>query len=104
MVSTQGGTSPAWNPSGRELFYVEPGQGTGSDRMMVATVDAQARANRPVPLFMFDRGSLFLGTSVFTPYAVARDGQHFYTVRHFPRVVPPVTEINVVFNWTSQVR
>ena len=104
MVSTQGGSSPAWNPNGRELFYVEPGHAAGTDRMMVMALDPQGRTGRPVPLFAFDRGSLFLGTSVFTPYAVSRDGQQFYTVRHLPRVVPPVTEINVVFNWAGHLR
>ena len=35
-VSTNGGSSPAWNPRGRELFYVEPG--TEGDRMMAVEV------------------------------------------------------------------
>jgi hypothetical protein len=105
MVSTAGGSNAVWNPNGRELFYLEAGQPAGStvDRMMSATFSS-GRTGVPVPLFSYSRGDMFLGTVVFTPYAVAADGQHFYAVRQLPRVPAPVTDIHLIFNWFEEVR
>jgi len=102
MVSAQGGGSPAWNPAGHELFYVEPG--TDRDRMLVVNVTAPARPGRPAELFSFPHGSLFVGTTVFTAFAVATDGQRFYSVRQLPRTPSPVTAVNVVFNWFEALK
>jgi serine/threonine-protein kinase len=97
-ISTRGGSSPAWNPNGRELFYVEPGEHGAPDRMMAAAFDAPGRASKGGRLFdVSDR--LIMASSVFTPYAVARDGQHFYMVRDAPSTRQPITEIRLVLNW-----
>ena len=102
LVSTNGGSSPAWNPNGRELFYVEPG--AEADRMMTVRFDAAGRATTPEALFPVPRGGLLLGPAVLTPYAVARDGQRFYAVRHPRRAATPVTEISLVLNWFDDLR
>ena len=102
MVSTSGGSSPAWNPNGRELFYIESGQ--DQDRLMAVTVSAPARPERPASLFSFARGSLFQGTTLLTPYAVAPDGRRFYAVRNVPRRPTPVTEIHVTLNWFEELK
>ena len=102
MVSTDGGSSPAWHPNGRELFYLEPA--AVQDRMMAVTLDARGRPGSPAALFSYARDGLFLGTTVLTPYAVAPHGQSFYAVRHVPRTATPVTELQVVFNWFEALK
>ena len=101
-VSTNGGSSPAWNPNGRELFYVEAG--TEGDRMMAVEVASPTRPGKPVALFSFPRSELVLGAGVLTPYAVAPDGRRFYAVRQTTRASVPVTEIRVVLNWFEELR
>jgi len=41
---------------------------------------------------------------VLTPYAVARDGEHFYSVRQLPRTSGPVTQISVILNWFEDLK
>jgi dipeptidyl aminopeptidase/acylaminoacyl peptidase len=101
-VSTSGGSSPAWNPNGRELFYIEPGQ--EQDRMMAVSLAAPGRPNRATALFSFARGGLLLGAAVLTPYAVAQDGQRFYAVRRLRRTSTPVTQVNLILNWFEELK
>jgi hypothetical protein len=104
-VSASGGSSPAWNPDGRELFYIEPGDPLQpQDRMMAVAFGAAGRPGRPDALFPFARGSIFLGTGVFTPYAVAPGGRRFYAVGQVSKTSAPVTEIHVVFNWAGALK
>jgi Tol biopolymer transport system component len=98
QVSKGGGTSPRWNPNGRELFYLAP------DRT-VMTVDLTGNPNAPTglpkPLFKaagIERASQ-AQVATFS-WAVSPDGKRFL----FPIPVdsgtsnPPLT---VVLNWTS---
>ena len=102
MVSLAGGSSPAWSPDTHELFYLEPG--ADKDRMMVVNVSTPARPGKPVALFSYERDGLFLGTQVFTPFAVAPGGQKIYAISQRPRVVTPITQISLVFNWFEELR
>jgi hypothetical protein len=101
-VSTDGGSSPAWNPNGRELFYVEGGR--ERDRLMVVSMAAPARPGRPGALFSFSRADLSLGGGVLTPYAVAPDGLRFYAVSQPKRAAAPVTQINLILNWFEELK
>jgi serine/threonine protein kinase len=101
-VSTKGGSSPAWNPRGRELFYLEPG--AKGDRMMAVDVTSPARPGRPVALFSFAQSEFVLGGGVLTPYAVAPDGRRFYAVRQPQRSPKPVTEVTIVLNWFEELK
>jgi WD40 repeat protein len=104
MVSTHGGLSPAWNPNARDLFYIEPGANQEPDRMMTVTLTMPDHPGTPAALFSFSRRELFFGTSLLTPYAVSRDGQHFYAVRIPPRTGPLVTSIDLVLNWSEELK
>jgi serine/threonine-protein kinase len=101
-VSTNGGSSPAWNPGGRELFYVE--SGTDQDRMMAVDVRSPARPGKPVAVFSVARSELVLGAAVLTPYAVAPDGRRFYAVGQPRRSPTPVTDIAIVLNWFEELK
>jgi hypothetical protein len=101
-VSTGGGSSPAWNPNGRELFYVESAEGL--DRMMTVDLAVPGRPGRPRPLFALPPGRLFLGLGVLTPYAVAPGGQRFYAVRQPAPLRAPVREIRLVLGWFDEIQ
>jgi serine/threonine-protein kinase len=101
-VSADGGSSPAWNPNGRELFFVESSQGHA--RMMSVDVSTPRAPARPAPLFTFPHDRLFLGASVLTPYAVAPDGRRFYAVRQPAPLRAPVAEIQLILSWFDELR
>ena len=71
---------------------------------MVVNVSTPARPGKPAALFSYERGGLFLGTSVFTPFAVAPGGQKIYAINQRPRVVTPITQMNLVFNWFDELK
>jgi eukaryotic-like serine/threonine-protein kinase len=102
LVSLDGGSAPAWDPGGHELFYLEPG--AEKDRMMAVNIASPARPGKPAPLFSYERGGLFLGTSVFTPYAVAPGAKKFYAINQRPRQLAAVTQVHVVLNWFEELR
>jgi hypothetical protein len=102
----QGGSSPAWNPNGRELFYVERVPPPAKLRMMA--VDFQPgdppRVGKPRLLFEYERNMPFV-CSPARCYDVAPDGQRFYATRtQAPPLPRPVSRINIVFNWTEELK
>jgi len=73
VISTNGGTHPAWRRDGRELFYLSP-----NDEMMavaVTVVNGQLAFGDPKPLFRVLLNSN--GGRLFPPYDVSPDGQRF---------------------------
>ena len=106
MVSTNGGRSPAWNPQGKELFYVEPAPAAGQDwRMMTVNMTTPAQPGRPTPLFSFPSSSLPLANCAPTNcYSVAPDGAGFFGQRMVPRTPSPVTRITLIQNWFEELK
>ena len=78
MVSVDGGTTPRWSPTGRELFY------TTGNAMMVVPVTTTPTFSAGAPRVLFrddvhDKGGLHPG------YDVAPDGQRFLMLRRVTR-------------------
>jgi Tol biopolymer transport system component len=96
QVSVGGGAEPQWRHDGQELFYVE-----GNRRIMAVEVRAgPGTFETGVPRFLFET-SLIIG-SYRNRYSVTRDGQRFLTItRPDVAAIPP---INVVVNWTADLR
>jgi serine/threonine-protein kinase len=104
VVSSGGGTDPAWNPNGRELFYLSPDEAgvTWMTAVAIRTEPAIA-AGTPRRLFAV-KGASMAGDPI-RQYDVAPDGQHF--VLRLPEESPPpvpVTEIELVQNWFEELR
>ena len=111
LVSTAGGTSPAWNPNGRELIYTEPiasGSGVGPSatfKVMSVQMTNPANPGRPQRLFDADSTVLPLGQCASTTcYSISPDGQSFYTLRFRARDIPRVTSLRLTLNWFDEVR
>jgi Tol biopolymer transport system component len=107
LVSLEGGSSPAWNPAGGELFFVSPRDSEGKYHMMVVDVrpGRTLSIGRPRPLFTFSEPPLEIACEPARCFAVAPDGQHFYATQLMPTPpVPPVTHIHLVQNWTEELK
>jgi Tol biopolymer transport system component len=93
-VSTSGGSAAQWRKDGRELFYltVRDGKVTllGVDLRLGATPEIGAEHR------LFDMPPRFGG---YAPFA---DGQRFLFIE--PVGEPPAAKINVVLNWTAELK
>jgi serine/threonine-protein kinase len=94
QVSIDGGWTPIWAPSGRELFFMN---GTALMSASVETKGTAFAAGRPEMLFSgpFD-------VTQDMNFDVAPDGAHFVMVEADPDAQP--SRINVVFNWGRELQ
>jgi len=100
-ISTNGGTAPAWAPSGRELFYVTAAP-EGRIRMMAVDVTLSPRfvAGRPHVLF---EGRYGVGTP-HRHYDVSRDGRFLMVRGPEGPPSPPVTQMVLVLDWFEELK
>lgn len=94
VVSPNGGLSPVWHRTGRELFY------RMSSEMMVVDIATESGfvAGTPRPLFRKDRDSS--GPQVH--YDVTPSGERF--VMSLPEQEARAAEIVVVLNWLEELK
>jgi Tol biopolymer transport system component/predicted Ser/Thr protein kinase len=96
QVSTEGGTEPVWNPTGRELFY------RAGNRMMAAAVTLQPGFSASKPERLFE--GPWLPTPVTFPnYDVSRDGQRFLMLKAAGEDEGG-RQIVVVQNWLEELK
>src|SRR5262249_45086497 len=65
QVSTEGGTAPIWNPSGRELFYLN------DNKMMVVDVTTSSELALSAPRLLFEQRHSFGGNATNANYDVS---------------------------------
>jgi serine/threonine protein kinase/Tol biopolymer transport system component len=95
-ISTEGGTEPAWNPNGRELFY------RSGDKMMAVDIATQPGFTAGKPRMLFQ--GQYEPTPLTNPnYDVSRDGQRFLMVKASEQEQAS-TQINVVLNWFEELK
>jgi Tol biopolymer transport system component len=95
QVSTQGGNSPMWSRSGRELFYLN------GRKVMVAPVsgDPELVVGRPAVLFEGDYD--YMGS--VANFDVTPDDRDFIMVRG-DEGASPWMNVNVTVNWFEELR
>jgi len=109
-VSIEGGRNPAWNPNGRELFFLTPLKDGRSRMMAVDFAGGNAgdgpRVGLPRTLFEFAHGELGFACEPTRCYDVAPpDGQRFYCLQSVPAPpLPPVTHVNLILNWFEELK
>ena len=89
-ISTGGGTTPRFSPSGRELFY------RNGQELMAVEVETEPGFEAQTPRSLFE-ASFRLGQ-----YDVAPDGQRFLFVVPVGGSAPD--QINVVLNWAEELK
>ena len=92
-LSIDGGITPDWSPTGREIFFRAP-----NNAMMAVTVAAS-----PSGLTNERAHRLFDGTPFDVAYAVAPDGAHLLMMPALT-TESAATEIRLVFNFLDELR
>ena len=99
LISTDGGTEPQWNRNGRELFY------RVGDKMMAVDIGTQPSFAVGKPRQLFEGhylpNSLGYGDA---NYDVSPDGQRFLMLKSVEQQQTGPTQINVVLNWTEELK
>jgi len=96
QISTEGGTEPAWNPKGRELFY------RSGNKMIAVDITTQATFSAGKPRMLFE-GAYVLSPRSFPDYDVSPDGQRFLMLKASEQAQAPA-QINVVLNWFEELK
>jgi hypothetical protein len=89
-VSTNGGQSPRWSRSSRELFYWQ------DSTLMAVRVKTQGAFERTIPSPLLTMSD---ADPSFARWDAAADGQRFLVAGHNPNSLS--RELHVVLNWTS---
>ena len=98
QVSTDGGTQPAWNPNGGELFY------HAGDTMMVVSVRTEQGLALGKPRALFERVSPIPDDPVWgVDYDVSTDGRRFIMIDD-SEDVPPTTQLILVQNFAEELK
>ena len=96
QISTEGGTQPAWAPSGAELFY------RNDRKMMAVDIVTEPELTPANPRLLFE-GSYHQGSSYGRNYDVMPDGQRFIMVKTAAPETAP-TQVHVVTNWFDELK
>jgi len=98
QVSTEGGETPIWSPTGRELFYRD------DQRLMAVAIDAVPSfvPGTPRPLFQYPGGDYIQVGLGGVTYDVAPDGQRFLMIKN----VDEVTDRHIYWltGWSGELR
>jgi Tol biopolymer transport system component len=97
QISTEGGTEPAWNPKGRELFY------RSGKKMMVVDVTTQGTFSVGKAKVLFE-GPYVPSPLSSTDYDVSPDGQRFLMLKYNEEAQAAPVQINVVLNWFEELK
>jgi serine/threonine-protein kinase len=99
QISTEGGTEPQWNRNGRELFYRD------GDKMMAVDINTQGGFAAGNPRQLFEGRYLKNSSTYARPnYDVSLDGQRFLMLKPVEQEQTAPTQINVVLNWTEELK
>jgi Tol biopolymer transport system component len=93
-ISTQGGTQPLWNPSGKEIFY------RSGDKMMAVDVTTTPHVTLSTPRVLFEQRYAYGAGITMANYDVTQDGQRFIMVKD----ESGAARLNVILNWLSELR
>ncbi|HYL85789.1 MAG TPA: protein kinase [Candidatus Angelobacter sp.] len=97
QISTEGGTEPAWNHNGRELFY------RNGDKMMAVDIAIQPSFAAGKPRMLF-QGPYERTAATAPNYDVSPDGQRFLMLKPADTGESAPTQINVVLNWFEELK
>jgi serine/threonine-protein kinase len=106
QVSLDGGSNPAWHPSGRELFFLTSTDDPGPSQLNVVTITPGTflKVGQPRKLFEFGP-DLDVKAFPLRGYDVSADGESFFTRQEtVGTAAPPVTHVHLVLNWLDEVK
>ena len=100
-ISTQGGESPRWSGSGRELFYRDPVK----NQLMAVDIQTtpELRAGHPHPLFALRSTSTDAQLAMTGSWDVTPDGKRFLVITA-PEGQETGVRLQAVVNWFEELR
>jgi eukaryotic-like serine/threonine-protein kinase len=98
-ISVDGGSSPLWSRSGRELFFV---RGAALDEVWVVDVTAGNTFTAGTPRRLFT--GRFGMTGAPTAYDISLDGSRLLMTEELEPPKQPVTRLHVVLNWQEELK
>jgi Tol biopolymer transport system component len=99
QISTDGGNEPQWSRKGTELFY------RSGKKMMAVDIAIQPGFAAGKPRQLFEGDYQVTATGWARPnYDVSPDDQRFLMLKAVERGQAPVTQINVVLNWSEELK
>ena len=99
QVSTNGGMSPGWAHSGRELFYTD-----GSGQLVAAQISTDPTFRVESRERLFQYGGPYTATNITRQYDISPDDQSFLMVRPFGGDEEVVNELIVVENFVEELK
>jgi serine/threonine-protein kinase len=98
-VSSEGGDEPVWSPRGNEIFYRRGAQ------MIAVPVTAKGELTLGAPSVLFNVPfDVDPFNSDATNYDVTKDGQRFIMIRRASNPGRAEQQLNVVVNWTEELK
>jgi serine/threonine-protein kinase len=101
QVSTSGGNTPLWSPSGRELFYLN------EDAVMRVPVESGPAFNAGKPETLFRGAYVRFSALDGQPWDINPDGKRFLMIKE-PAAVASAgggpSKINIVINWFEELK
>jgi serine/threonine-protein kinase len=99
-----GGRHPRWSRDGRQFFYLTD---RPSGESVITAVDVDTRTELPTGrsrVVWSGATADYVGGTFVQPYDVTKDGGRILVVRLDPQPAAPVRTINVVLNWTEELK
>ena len=100
LISSDGGTHPAWAPDGHELFYMEGS--LGPDTLMVVSIQTEPSLRVKRPRLLFSVENYRTNNPAGRSYDITPDGETF--LMRDQVATEPMTEIRVVLNWFEELK
>jgi serine/threonine-protein kinase len=103
-VSTTTGYEPIWSPTGREVFFRSYDE-KGGQLFLSATIRSVSpfRVDPPTVMFQAALGQ-YDATTPNRSWDVSPDGRRFLLLKNVPTSDKAVTAVNVVLNWTDELK
>jgi Tol biopolymer transport system component/DNA-binding winged helix-turn-helix (wHTH) protein len=98
-ISSEQGFEPIWMPNGRELLYRDRDR----QRFFSVTIKSLYPFKPEAPRLLFE-GKKYGRYAPTRGWDVTADGQRFVIARNEESKMNPVTQIEVVLNWTGELR
>jgi hypothetical protein len=100
-ISLDGGFQPTWSADGRQLFYTAPDPQQGNQPTMVVDVATEPEFTPSRARLLFE--GHYSGSTPVRNYDVAPDGARFLMVQPLEAPREPVTSIELVLNWLTEL-
>jgi Tol biopolymer transport system component/predicted Ser/Thr protein kinase len=94
LISTEGGSDPAWSRDGRELYYLH------GDQLMAVSIQTVPALNAGTPRLLFE--GRYEQSDIGRNYDLSPDGKRFVMVRSDE--TEATAQIHVVLNWLDELK